>query len=126
MGIRCADHATPTIPQKLALTSPTSSGRSVGIVYSRTKATEFSFFNHISYQRQCSWLPKTYISVTACEVDLQSVLAETETSPCSRMPYISAASQFVCSTCLKYPLWVHSQKDVRTMDPLVFFRSFFF
>jgi hypothetical protein len=28
--------------QKLALTSPTSSGRSVGIVRSRTQATEFS------------------------------------------------------------------------------------
>jgi hypothetical protein len=31
--------------QKLALTSPTSGGRSVGIVRSRTQATEFSFFN---------------------------------------------------------------------------------
>jgi hypothetical protein len=31
-------------PQKLALTSPTSSGRSVGIVCSRTQALEFSFF----------------------------------------------------------------------------------
>jgi hypothetical protein len=31
-------------PQKLALTSPISGGRSVGIVCSRTKATEFSFF----------------------------------------------------------------------------------
>jgi hypothetical protein len=30
-------------PQKLALTSPRSGGRSVGIVLSRTKATEFSF-----------------------------------------------------------------------------------
>jgi hypothetical protein len=30
-------------PQKLALTSPTSGGRSVGIVSSRTEATEFSF-----------------------------------------------------------------------------------
>jgi hypothetical protein len=29
-------------PQKLSLTSPTSGGRSVGIVRSRTKATEFS------------------------------------------------------------------------------------
>jgi hypothetical protein len=28
-------------PQKLALISPTSGGRSVGIVYSRTQATEF-------------------------------------------------------------------------------------
>jgi hypothetical protein len=30
-------------PQKLALTSPTSGGRSVGTVRSRTKTTEFSF-----------------------------------------------------------------------------------
>jgi hypothetical protein len=29
-------------PQKLALTSPTSGGRSVGIVLSRTQATKFS------------------------------------------------------------------------------------
>jgi hypothetical protein len=29
-------------PQKLALTSPTSGGRSVGIVRSRTQATEFA------------------------------------------------------------------------------------
>ena len=40
MGIRCADHMTPLYPQKLALTSPTSGGRSVGIVRLRTKATE--------------------------------------------------------------------------------------
>jgi hypothetical protein len=32
-------------PQKLALTSPTSDGLSVGIVLSRTQATEFSFFS---------------------------------------------------------------------------------
>ena len=40
MGTRCADHVTPLYPQKLALTSPTGGGRSVGIVRSRTKATE--------------------------------------------------------------------------------------
>ena len=40
MGIRCADHVTPLYPQKLTLTSPTGGGRSVGIVRSRTKATE--------------------------------------------------------------------------------------
>jgi hypothetical protein len=33
----------PLYPQKLVLTSPTSSGRSVGIVRSRTNGTEFSF-----------------------------------------------------------------------------------
>jgi len=31
---------TPLYPQKLALTSPTGGGRPVGIVRSRTKATE--------------------------------------------------------------------------------------
>jgi hypothetical protein len=31
-------------PQTLALISPTSGGRSVGIVNSRTQVTEFSFF----------------------------------------------------------------------------------
>jgi hypothetical protein len=35
-GIRCADHATPSI--RKALTSPTSGGRSVGIVRVRTKS----------------------------------------------------------------------------------------
>jgi len=40
VGIRCANHVTPLYPQKLALTSPTGGGRSVGIVRSRTKATE--------------------------------------------------------------------------------------
>jgi len=43
VGNRCADHVTPLYPQKLALTSPTGDGRSVGIVRVRTKATEFSF-----------------------------------------------------------------------------------
>ena len=43
MGTRCADHVTPLYPQKLALTSPTDGGRSVGIVHSRTKATEFIY-----------------------------------------------------------------------------------
>jgi hypothetical protein len=42
MGTRCADHVTSLYLQKLALTSPTGGGRSVGIVRSRTKATEFS------------------------------------------------------------------------------------
>jgi len=42
VGTRCADHVTPLYPQKLALTSPTGGGRSVGIVRVRTKTTEES------------------------------------------------------------------------------------
>jgi hypothetical protein len=43
VGIRCADHATPSTRKRLALSSPTSGGRSVGIVRLRTKATEFFY-----------------------------------------------------------------------------------
>jgi len=49
LGIRCADHVTPLYPQKLALNSPTGGGRSVGIVRSRTKATEFSLVFNTYY-----------------------------------------------------------------------------
>jgi len=48
VGTRCADHVTPLYPQKLALTSPTGGGRSVGIVRSRTKAAEF-FLIYFTY-----------------------------------------------------------------------------
>jgi hypothetical protein len=41
VGIRCADHATPSI-RKSWHYLPTSGERLVGIVGSRTKATEFS------------------------------------------------------------------------------------
>ena len=59
MGTRCADHVTPLYPQKLALTSPTDGGRSVGIVRVRTKATEFSFSLEDSYKetQHCVILP---------------------------------------------------------------------
>jgi len=38
---------TPLYPQKLALTSPTGGGRSVGIVRSRTKATEVGGYDRV-------------------------------------------------------------------------------
>jgi hypothetical protein len=43
VGIRHDDHVAPSIDKKLAITSPTSGGRSVGIVHSRTQTMEFSF-----------------------------------------------------------------------------------
>jgi hypothetical protein len=42
VGIRHADHVAPSILKKLAITLPTSGGRSVGIVRSRTQTMEFS------------------------------------------------------------------------------------
>jgi hypothetical protein len=48
-------------PQKLALTSPTSSGRSIGIVRSRTLATEFFITEYllvyVYYQLQLGLCP---------------------------------------------------------------------
>jgi hypothetical protein len=41
-GIRHADHVAPSIRKKLAITSATRGGRSVGIVRSRTQTMEFS------------------------------------------------------------------------------------
>jgi hypothetical protein len=52
VGTRCADHATPLCPQKLAITSPTCGGRLVGIVRLRTKATEFSFIHAVFFLRR--------------------------------------------------------------------------
>jgi hypothetical protein len=44
-GICLADNATHSIRKTLALTSPTSGGRSVGIVRSFIEATKFSYFS---------------------------------------------------------------------------------
>jgi hypothetical protein len=41
-------------PQTLVITSPTSCGRSVGIVRSQTKATEFSFFLVLKQSMTCT------------------------------------------------------------------------
>jgi hypothetical protein len=73
MGIRCADHVTPLYPQKLALTSPTGGGRSVGIVRSRTKATEFFYINNTYSQ-----LPHNVMKGTEYFVSLQMAAAKTE------------------------------------------------
>jgi hypothetical protein len=44
IGIRHADHVAPSIRKKLAITSPTSGGRSVGIVRSQTQTMEFYIY----------------------------------------------------------------------------------
>jgi hypothetical protein len=41
VGIRHADHVAPSIRKKLAITSPRSGGRSVGVVRSRTQTMDF-------------------------------------------------------------------------------------
>jgi hypothetical protein len=46
VGIRHANHVTPSIRKNLAISSPTSGGRSVRIVRSRTQATGFCLVNN--------------------------------------------------------------------------------
>jgi hypothetical protein len=55
VGIRRTDLATHLYPQKLTLTSPTRGGRSVGIVRSRTKATELVKLNHDFTECVCAY-----------------------------------------------------------------------
>ena len=72
MGTRCADHVTPLYPQKLALTSPTGGGRSVGIVRVRIKATEFNPGVH--YETPCT--------ITNTESVYNFVILETSSVKC--------------------------------------------
>jgi hypothetical protein len=53
VGIRRADHTTPLYPQRLTLTSPTGGGPSVGVVRSRTKATELVSERYVSVYSRC-------------------------------------------------------------------------
>jgi hypothetical protein len=52
VGIRHSDHATPLYPKKLALSSPTSGGRSVGIV--RSRSTHLPPLHHVMIARRSS------------------------------------------------------------------------
>jgi hypothetical protein len=51
VGIRHADHVAPSSRKKLAITSPTSGGRSVGTVRSRTQTMEFRFLLVVTYSQ---------------------------------------------------------------------------
>jgi hypothetical protein len=55
-GIHHTDLATLLYPLKLALTSPTSGGRSAGIVRSRAKATELLVIDSIIAPRDSDFL----------------------------------------------------------------------
>jgi len=79
VGTRCADHVTPLYQQKLALTSPTGGGRSVGIVRVRTKDTEFSLvYNDIAalppWERYILYpFRHTAISQLLCSIRVEAV-----------------------------------------------------
>jgi hypothetical protein len=82
VGIRCTDQATPSIGKKLALTSPTSGGHSVGIIRLRTNSHEVFIYcwvatilqisKTISNKYCTSWVNKT--SVMVC-MDVTRILS---------------------------------------------------
>jgi hypothetical protein len=82
--IRRADHATPLYPQKLALTSPTNGGRSIGIVRPRTKVTELLFYllrlNFLNVVLRCS--SQFFIEIRVC---------------LPKMPHCLVAARIFCS-----------------------------
>jgi hypothetical protein len=66
VGIRHADHVAPSA-QMLALTSPISGGRSVGIVHSQTQATEL-FFYLLLFNVVCSQTKATELATLLFDV----------------------------------------------------------
>jgi hypothetical protein len=108
VGTRCADRVTPLYPQKLALTSPTGGGHSVGIVRSWTKDTEFS----LVYVFLLLWLcililclcMATFTEVLpcfflSCKANARINYAKTRHSPHS--------SKFLCCSMCFVLLYVH-------------------
>jgi hypothetical protein len=77
VGIRHADHATLFIRKKLAITSPTSGGRSVGIVRSRTQTMEFIFKRILTYKNNVYYM-------SAKEIAYKSGLTEQQNSETER------------------------------------------
>jgi hypothetical protein len=78
-GISCADHATPSIC-KVGTTSPTSGGRSVGIVRSLTKAMEFFLWRYaivVVYSTNSAgrWIcQQEFLSLVSCQNSFKTVL----------------------------------------------------
>jgi hypothetical protein len=67
LGIRHTDHVAPSIRKKLAITSPTSGGRSVGVVRSRTQTMEFVFIFLI---QKCECIQTTVVKNVESKVVL--------------------------------------------------------
>ena len=89
MGNRCANHVTPLYPQKLALTSPTGGGRSVGMVRSRTTATEFIYISHPAL-RECA-------SVSYCNFIVKNLALSIIIGPIMGIP-----SAFCCKPLIQH------------------------
>jgi hypothetical protein len=70
LGIRHADHVSPSIRKKLQLSAPTSGGRSVGIVHSPTQATEFSLKGKANYLSTRQWRRMGSGCTDPCTLDL--------------------------------------------------------
>ena len=100
MGTRCADHVTPLHPQKLALTSPTGGGRSVGIVRSRTKATEYGYDGRhlrISYKQAQLNVLMQLLTLEACIYTSQMYTSDMGTKNMHVLPVVSDT---ICSVIL--------------------------
>ena len=93
VGTRCADHVTPLYPQKLAQTSLTGGGRSVGIVRVRTKATE-SFIRLFTAQLEAVQ------SVASCR-RRRNVTVRAENLICKQTRFVLRDLKFSGSCCSK-------------------------
>jgi hypothetical protein len=77
VGIRHADDVAPSI-RKFGITSPTSGGRSVGVVRSRTQTMEFSFvscliFDPFSFRSDAQFDSRHLLTLTPTNFPLRCV-----------------------------------------------------
>jgi hypothetical protein len=89
-------------PQMLAVTSPTSGGRSVGIVRSRTEATEFLvYFIHLYFQYKCRQILGMFRMWHNCQITRK----ERPVAYCCRLyrPQLCCSERLIILSALSAP-----------------------
>jgi hypothetical protein len=79
VGIRHAYHVAPSSRKKLAITSPTSGGRSVGIVRSRNQTTEFSLLVLVIRTVKQNFIPEAEVYIVFMfNIQTEAVMVRTK------------------------------------------------
>jgi hypothetical protein len=118
VGIRHVDRVAPSIHKKLAISSPTSGGRSVGIVHSRTRTMEFyvqGWYLHVGHdcfrrsplhQNHLAILMRiNYTGLHLCWVTIHysTFLTARLLQNCGRLARITQyLIILICNNCLKH------------------------
>jgi hypothetical protein len=120
MGIRC--NRDTLYPQKLALTSPTGGGHSVGVVRSRTEDTEYAFvYSFLFLASKCPLRPTSH---TQCLALAFRELAKEQDYPLIRVDCTSLFSAraaarlgLQCVFTMRYEDYCHNGEPIFRPEP---------